>query len=320
MRILCCIALFVALSGGVELKQTRETFVERIDRMEAGMHRMSLQFNYLVKSVARISKHMKMETDENKPEPTNNKTEINAHARLMNDTDLEERVSVLEMQMVGVLNDIETIEGDQSVQDYRLDEAEGEIEAIQTDVTSIQETITVLVANDETMQSSIADLEQTDQDLVSEIDELSTTVDSQVDSLDSRLSQLQVDGTFAFHAYVGSYSTIPVNTIVVYDNVIINQGNGYNSGTGVFTVPTGGAGLYYFFAHFAFDHNRGDFASFGIRKNGAVLALAFNDDIPGSGDTGSSSCGAITILAEGTSNSHVFPILVLYLAELDELD
>ena len=96
------------------------------------------------------------------------------------------------------------------------------------------------------MQGSIADLEQADQDLATEIDELSTTVDSEVDFLDSRLSQLQVDGTFAFHAYVGSYSTVPVNTIVVYDNIIINQGNGYNSGTGVFTVPTGGAGLYYF--------------------------------------------------------------------------
>ena len=271
MRILCCIALCIALSSGAELKETQETFEERIGRMEAGMHRMSIQFDSMVRSVARISKHLKIEKDENKPAPTDNGTEINKLARWMNDSDLEERVSILEIQMVGVLSDIETIEGDQSVQDYRLDEAEGEIETIQADVTSIQETITVLMANDENIQSSIADLEQADQDLATEIDELSTTVDSEVDSLDSRLSQLQVDGTFAFHAYVGSYSTVPVNTIVVYDNVIINQGNGYNSGRGFFTVPTGGAGLYYFFAHFAFDHNRGDFASFGIRKNGAVL-------------------------------------------------
>ena len=149
MRILCCIALCVALSDGAELKQTRETFEERIGRMEAGMHRMSIQFDSMVRSVARISKHLKIEKDENKPAPTDNGTEINKLAKRMNDSDLEERVSVLEMQMVGVLSDIETIEGDQSVQDYRLDEAEGEIETIQADVTSIQETITVLVANDE---------------------------------------------------------------------------------------------------------------------------------------------------------------------------
>ena len=97
-------------------------------------------------------------------------------------------------------------------------------------------------------------------------------------------------------------ATVPVNTIVVYDNVFVNLGSGYNSGRGVFTVPTGGAGLYYFFAHFAFDHNQGEFASFAIRKNGAVLALAFNDDIPGSGDTGSSSCGATTVLQDDRWN------------------
>ena len=112
---------------------------------------------------------------------------------------------------------------------------------------NILESITGLVATDESIQGSITDWEQTDQDLASEIDELSTTVDS----LDSRLSEVELDGAVAFHVYLGSYSSVPVNTIVIYDNL----GSGYDSGTGIFTVPTGGAGLYYFFAHFAFDHN-----------------------------------------------------------------
>ena len=312
MRILCCIALCAALVCGVQLKEKQEETVEdRIARMEMGMQHMSVQFNSMVRTVARITKRLIIEKDENKATPTSNGTEINKPrlAKQMNNSDLEERVSVLEMQMITVLNDIETIEGDQSVQDYRLDEAEGEIETIQNDVTSIEasitelaatdenllESITGLVATDEIIQGSITDLEQTDQDLTSEIDELSITVNS----LDSRLSEVELDGAVAFHAYLGSYSTVPVNTIVIYDNVFVNLGSGYNSGTGVFTVPTGGAGLYYFFAHFAFDHNQGEFASFAIRKNGAVLALAFNDDIPGSGDTGSSSCGAATVLQDG---------------------
>ena len=166
------------------------------------------------------------------------------------------------------------------------------------------------MATDESLQSSIASLEQTDRDLTSELDELSATADSSIDSLDTRLSEVELGGAVAFHAYLDSYGTIPVNTVVIYDNVFVNLGNGYNSGTGVFTVPTGGAGLYYFFAHFAFEHNRGDFASFAIRKNGAVLALAFNDDISGSGDTGSSSCGAATVLEEGESNEPPFLIQV----------
>ena len=92
--------------------------------MEAGMLHMSAKFNSMVRSVARITKHLKIEKDGNKATPTSNGTEINKPllAKQMNDTDLEERVSTLEMQMVSVLNNIDTIEGDQSVQDYRLDD------------------------------------------------------------------------------------------------------------------------------------------------------------------------------------------------------
>ena len=125
MRIVCCIVLWATLVCGAKLKdKQQETVKDRIDKMEAGMLHMSAKLNSLVRSVARITKHLKIEKDGNKATQTSNGTEINKPllAKQMNDTDLEERVSTLEMQMVSVLNDIETIEGDQSVQDYRLDE------------------------------------------------------------------------------------------------------------------------------------------------------------------------------------------------------
>ena len=125
MQILCCIALCAAVVCGAKLKdKQQETVEDRIDKMEAGMLHMSAKFNSMVRSVARITKHLKIEKDGNKATPTSNGTEINKPllAKQMNDTDLEERVSTLEMQIVSVLNDIETIEGDQSVEDYRLDE------------------------------------------------------------------------------------------------------------------------------------------------------------------------------------------------------
>ena len=125
MRIVCCIALCATLVCGAKLKdKQQETVKDRIDKMEAGMLHMSAKLNSMVRSVARITKHLKIEKDGNKATPTSNGTEINKPllAKQMNDTDLEERVSTLEMQIVSVLNDIETIEGDQSVQDYRLDD------------------------------------------------------------------------------------------------------------------------------------------------------------------------------------------------------
>ena len=324
MRILCSIALLAALVCGAKLKdKQQETVEDRIGKIEAGMLHMSVQFNSMVRSMARITKHLKIEKDGNKATPTRNGTEINRPllAKQMNDSDLEERVSTLEMQMMSVLNDIETIEGDQSVQDYRLDEAEGKIETIQADVTSIEESITELaatdenllesitglVATDESLQGSISDLEQTDQEVAGEIDDLSSSVNSlsnSVDSLDTRLSKLEVDGAVAFHAYLGTYSSIFPGSVVVFPYVLVNLGDGYDGSTGRFTVPSGGAGLYYLYVHCMYDI--GDWVYIGIRKNGAILCYATNDDLIEAQDHDASSCGAVSVLDEGESFKLLF--------------
>ena len=77
---------------------------------------------------------------------------------------------------------------------------------------------------------------------------------------------LELDGTFAFHA---SYSSIPDETPVIFDEVNVNLGNGYSSNTGLFTVITGGAGLYFFYTHLLYYPNEN--SNFPIRHNGFDL-------------------------------------------------
>ena len=115
-------------------------------------------------------------------------------------------------------------------------------------------------------------------------------------SLDSRLSELEVDGTFAFHVELGIYSTIPFDSVVVYPTVNLNLGGGYNAATGQFTTPSGGAGLYCFFAHFSLGFAR--FAWMNIRRNSNTVAI-MNEDAGETVNSPGSSCGTVMQLEEG---------------------
>ena len=117
-------------------------------------------------------------------------------------------------------------------------------------------------------------------------------------TLDSRLSQLEVDGAVAFHTALGTYSKIPEDSIVVFNNVNENLGGGYNSSTGRFTTPSGGAGLYYFYFHVLIGFYR--FAWFNIRHNGVTVAMMTEDEDRG-GDFPSGSCGAVIMMQEGNN-------------------
>ena len=72
----------------------------------------------------------------------------------------------------------------------------------------------------------------------------------------------------------------------------------YNSTTGQFVVPTGGAGLYFLYTNFLADEQ--EFANFFIRVNDQAICGAFSDmnDI-GVNDNGTPSCGSVAILIEG---------------------
>ena len=76
----------------------------------------------------------------------------------------------------------------------------------------------------------------------------------------------------------------------------------YNSSTGEFTVPSGGAGLYFLFIDFYV--TGGEWARFDIEVNNAVVCMAeVNTDTTGStGDQYPATCGALVLLREGMIN------------------
>ena len=72
----------------------------------------------------------------------------------------------------------------------------------------------------------------------------------------------------------------------------------YDSTTGQFTVPSGGAGLYFLYTNFYGDDRK--HMDFFIRVNGTNLCAAFADmHSSGVDDNGTPSCGAVAQLAVG---------------------
>ena len=71
-----------------------------------------------------------------------------------------------------------------------------------------------------------------------------------IEAVNEQLSKLEVNGTVAFHVFLHEYTSIPIDSTVLFGQVYTNLGTGYDVTTGVFTVPPGGDGLYYFYAHF----------------------------------------------------------------------
>ena len=217
---------------------------------------------------------------------------------LQNDTNLEERVQALEFQMENVHEDMTVIEGEisvinseQDLQDTQLQIIEEDVQGIGTDVESITGTVNELTATIDDLQATVVSLQETDAELMEDITQL-TEADS---SLDSRLSELEVDNTFAFHVVLGNYTTIPGESVIIYPIVNVNLGNGYNADTGDFTVPPGADGLYFFYAHFQLDVGKS--AQIDIRHNGARLCTMAEDESIG-GDFPGSSCAATVLLQQ----------------------
>ena len=217
----------------------------------------------------------------------------------MNETELEERVTVLEFQMTNVQADIATINSDVSVVtddlttlESEVDDLEEDVEAqltllesdiffIQSDQITQDERLQQLEENMESvagtlldMNDAILSLETAYQELNASLTEVSEIVDDLgefVSGLDMRLNRLELNGTFAFHAVLETYESIPANTIVPFTLVKTNLGNGYNSATGVFTVPPGGGGMYYFYMHYLYQ--TGEYAGFGINRNDETICF-----------------------------------------------
>ena len=79
-----------------------------------------------------------------------------------------------------------------------------------------------------------------------------------------------------------------------------NSNCSYDSSTGVFTVPSGGAGLYYFYVNFW--STEGENAIFDVRVNEVLRCRAESDEaVTTPDDNGTPSCGFVTTLSEGKS-------------------
>ena len=243
----------------------------------------------------------------------------------LNDTDLEDRVTVLETQMVNVQDDVIILSADLSNLDEDVEDqfivVEEQITIILNEIfqlqditvtleanfENIEETIDGLIANDVTITASVEELDSrvtaleplngtvenislevneieaqltqinvTVEDLVGDVTGAEEAIvalqqsdeDHEADLVDlySRLSQMELANTFVFHVVLESYSSVPPENVLIFNGVNVNLGNAYNATSGIFTVPPGGGGLYYFYAHLHFYPDES--GMFNIRHNG----------------------------------------------------
>ena len=98
----------------------------------------------------------------------------------------------------------------------------------------------------------------------------------------------------------------PINegSTIVFPEVHVNLGNGYNSETGEFTVPPGGAGVY--FLYFYTLIGLGEFSKLTVALNGDDLCIAYGDHDTIASDWPAASCGAVAILNEGEGFIQIF--------------
>ena len=274
---------------------------------EAEIRAMEAKFTGLIQDmqheIAEIKRHLSI-------------YDRNVNAPTLGTDDVEERVTFLEFQMVNVNeelvtlsedlidveNGVENVEGqvtvilaDQVIQDERMLELERNAESVAVAISSIDNLETADVA----LNDSIQELDSR----VKAIEELNATIVGLTEDvedlhvLNTRIGRVEQEGIVAFHAFLGIYSSIPQGSVIIFPNININIGNGYSGATGEFTVPSGGAGLYYLYGHFLFE--AGNLVWIRMQVNGADLCVAFEDGLNAI-SYGGASCGAVVQLQEGS--------------------
>ena len=150
------------------------------------------------------------------------------------------------------------------------------------------------IINTANSQAAVTTLELTDETHSADIAEVMSDVETltgSVNDVDGRLGKLELSETVAFDVDLDTYDSIPKGSVVVYRDIRLNLGNGYNKDTGEFTVPNGAAGLYYFYASFSI--NAEEFSLFEIEHNNMGIMCTVN------GNADSGFCGFTVILLEG---------------------
>ena len=140
--------------------------------------------------------------------------------------DVEEQITIIQA-------DITFIQADQTTQDQRLFDVEEEVETVEADIDELDSRVFALVELNVTVQmleSDVKSLRQNDTELTEDLETVAGNVGSlnaSIEDVEQRIQILEQEETIAFHAYLGTYSSIPEKTVVEE-----NLGNGYNDATG----------------------------------------------------------------------------------------
>ena len=281
--------VFFCFNINVNMVEGTKTTEEKIEHLSKQLSAMNSQLKSLITEMETLKVEVTNGGSAHVPIKANNKNN-------RNNTDLEERVAALEEQMIVVTGDVadlgEQVENaeaqivllksDQVLQDQRLLELEDDTDVIEGNIDQIEDNINSLQTSDNSLNASVLALEEsviilheTDNEMNSQID----TLTGAVTDIDERLIKLEEEGTIAFNADLGFYETLPVDSTVIFSEVNENHGNAYDSTTGQFVVPSGGAGLYYFFVHFLIQD--GLYVTFRIEHNGAALCDSVGDETEG---------------------------------------
>ena len=305
--------LFVALMLLVGEK-ARDPEEKRIDNIEGAITELFTALKFMAGEIATIQNRLHIDSDDY------SNTIGPSRKTLLNDTDLTERVRVLEFQMANVLDNIEdlnsevmTINTDQLEQDERLLDVENEVDGIKLDVATLNDVVNELNTSNIHLNTSISqlnngihvlneDIEDIDftlmkmEEALTELNEITEAFNLTVIELDSRTSDLETNNIqIAFHAE-DRISPIPVQSVIVFPNVIANLGNGYDNETGNFIVPSGGAGVYYFYFHTVLEF--GDVGLFIVRSTRYHVCAALGDHEVVGTDSQPASCGGVVVLNE----------------------
>lgn len=100
----------------------------------------------------------------------------------------------------------------------------------------------------------------------------------------------------AFNVYNPLDSSLDTNQIVIFQNILLNEGNGYDNVIGTFTAPA--TGLYYFTAHVCNNGGVGFYYNIILEHNIITASTKFNNV--------QSDCGTVTVITKVTKGNRVW--------------
>lgn len=111
-------------------------------------------------------------------------------------------------------------------------------------------------------------------------------MESKLEALEKQTLDCNKTPIVAFSAYNSASKTPGEGQIVIFQQVLLNEGGGYSPSTGVFAAPVGG--IYEFTAHFCNAISK--FVAFAIVHNETEVAISTK------GNTPSAGCSSVSAL------------------------